>query len=116
MELTDQTVSLYAEQLGTSLYALRKSRETHPEGRSDGKRWYASGREMCRCCKDIRSPSAAFPWSQMTHCRSKKHCVSLFRENFRDELPADALLVLCAFEQRLRVEREQNPAAPSVFA
>lgn len=96
--------------LGKLLYEARRERKTHPEGRSDGKRWYASAHETRECCASIRAPSANFPWSQMVHCRSKKHCVSLYEQTKRSQLPADALEILRAFELE-ELRRAENPTS-----
>ncbi len=60
------------------MYESRKDRETHPDGYFDrGGRWYPNESEECECCKNIRTPSRAYPYSLMTHCRSKKHINNL---------------------------------------
>lgn len=44
----------------------------HPSGHKDsGGRWYPE--TEYDCCKSIRSPSRAFPWSYYTHCKSAIH-------------------------------------------
>lgn len=56
----------------------RQNRKTHPSGKTDnGGRWYPSEDEHCKCCDNVRSPSRAFPWSYMTHCRSIRHISNL---------------------------------------
>ena len=110
MKLTDEGITAHAHELGLALFASRKARETHPEGRSDGKRWYMAEHERCECCGDIRTPSAAFPWSQMVHARTRKHCLSLFSENKREQLPADALALVVALEKKLAA-KTCNPSA-----
>lgn len=58
-----------------SMYSARQARTEHPAGVFDKRgRWYASESERQSCCDGIRSPSAAYPYSEMTHCRSKRHC------------------------------------------
>ena len=110
MKLTDEGITAHAHELGLALFASRKARETHPEGRSDGKRWYMAEHERCECCGDIRTPSAAFPWSQMVHARTRKHCLALFSENKREQLPADALALVVALEKKLAA-KACNPSA-----
>lgn len=61
-------------------YIDRKNRKTHPAGYfDDGGRWYPHDREECDCCAYIRTPSRAYPYSLMTHCRSSEHVASLFK-------------------------------------
>jgi hypothetical protein len=45
----------------------------HPSGHRDSKgaRWYPE--TQFDCCKSIRSPSRAYPWSYYTHCKSAVH-------------------------------------------
>ena len=50
----------------------RRNRTAHPQGRFDNaKRWYPS--ELLECCRGIREPSRALPFSLMTHCRTIEH-------------------------------------------
>jgi hypothetical protein len=63
------------------IFVARQERRTHPSGRQDnGGRWFPSNSEECDCCKSVRSPSKAFPWSYMTHCRTKKHVIQLINK------------------------------------
>ena len=49
-----------------------QSRKSHPDGRCDnGGRWYPDS--QYDCCKGIREPSRAYPWSMMAHCRTVDH-------------------------------------------
>lgn len=73
----------------TQVFEYRKTRTTHPAGKSDGKRWYMADCERCDCCRTIRAPSAVFPWSQMVHCRTRKHIATLFQTKPLAELPPD---------------------------
>jgi hypothetical protein len=60
------------------VYADRKVRLTHPAGKFDGGgRWYPAETETCDCCRGIRSPSRAWPYSLMTHCRTAEHVAHL---------------------------------------
>jgi hypothetical protein len=60
------------------IFKLRSDRITHPHGKFDNaKRWYPSDEEKCDCCEYIRGPTRAFPFSYMTHCRTKKHVAAL---------------------------------------
>lgn len=55
----------------------RQDRTEHPDGKFDGPRWYPSDTECQPCCSGIRSPSRAFPWSLMVHCRTIEHVAYL---------------------------------------
>ena len=60
------------------VYLLLKSRAVHPSGKFDGAgRWHASNSEIV----NVRSPSRAYPYSEMTHCRTKKY-VKNVQEHF----------------------------------
>lgn len=60
-------------------YLARRDRTTHPDGSFDRKsRWYPSDDERRPCCDLVRSPSVAYPYSLMTHCRSVEHVARLF--------------------------------------
>jgi hypothetical protein len=55
-------------------YLSRKDRTAHPDGTFDRQgRWYPDDSERCACCAGIRSPSAAYPFSLLLHCRSAEH-------------------------------------------
>jgi hypothetical protein len=63
-------------------YIRRRNRQTHPSGRWDrGGRWYASDSERCDCCRHIRTPSRAYPYSEMAHCRTAEHVANLYGVN-----------------------------------
>lgn len=67
------------------IYRERKERKDHPDGSFDnGGRWYPDEDERCHCCSGIRSPSRAFPYSLMSHCRSKKHVKNLVDKQWED--------------------------------
>ena len=60
------------------IYLNRKNRLSHPDGDFDNaQRWYPSKSEHRDCCDEIRSPSRAYPYSYMTHCRSLEHVAAL---------------------------------------
>lgn len=66
-------------------YILRQNRYSHPDGKFDqGGRWYPSQDEEQPCCSSIRSPSRAFPYSLMQHCRSIGHIAALYGVDARD--------------------------------
>ena len=55
-------------------YLKLKNRKTHPEGTFDsGGRFYLAESEKHDCCRGIRSPSRAYPYSEMVHARTLKH-------------------------------------------
>ena len=63
-------------------YFDRQARRSHPDGLLDkAGRWYPSEAEECKCCKDIRRPSRAYPYSYMSHCRSVEHVSNLFGQD-----------------------------------
>lgn len=61
-------------------YIERNERADHPSGSFDsGGRWYPCEiTEEQDCCGSIRRPSAAYPYSLLTHCRTLRHIASLF--------------------------------------
>lgn len=61
------------------MYWMLKNRYIHPSGKMDkAGRWYPSEEEWQKCCSSIRSPSRAYPWSLMTHCRTAEHVAHCF--------------------------------------
>ena len=68
------------------VYLLLKTREIHPSGRFDnGGRWHAEHAELV----SVRTPSRAYPYSEMTHCRTLKYVRNVaehFEVTGRDEL------------------------------
>lgn len=66
-------------QIAAKEYQNRQERKTHPQGTFDkAGRWYPDEEEHCNCCNAIRSPSRAYPYSYMTHCRTKQHVANLY--------------------------------------
>ena len=60
-------------------YLKLKNREIHPEGTFDkGGRFYLAESEKYDCCRGIRSPSRAYPYSEMKHARTLKHVANKF--------------------------------------
>lgn len=67
------------------IYEKRQLRAQHPDGKFDNaRRWYPTEDEECECCKHIRRPSRAYPYSLMTHCRTKKHITNLVKKGEKD--------------------------------
>jgi hypothetical protein len=61
------------------VYLDRQARITHPAGKFDkAGRWYPIGDERCECCNYIRTPSRAWPFSLMMHCRTMEHVAHLY--------------------------------------
>lgn len=70
------TSSTATEQIELAYQEWRshQGRITHPIGSFDSQsRWYPAAEERRSCCGAIRSPSAAYPYSLLTHCRSIEH-------------------------------------------
>lgn len=75
--MTTQTTTDALTQ-ATATYLARKDRTAHPTGEFDKRgRWYASATESQSCCAGIRTPSAAYPYSEMIHCRTIEHVAAL---------------------------------------
>lgn len=52
------------------IYGELKDRQIHPSGKFDnGGRWYSDNSDLISC----RTPSRAWPYSEMTACRTKKY-------------------------------------------
>lgn len=54
-----------------------QERKENPSGSFDnaGRFWLA---ETCECCRSIRTPSRAFPYSQMVHARTAVHVANAY--------------------------------------
>lgn len=60
------------------LYIQRRNRSVHPEGYFDrAGRWFAQGRDA-EVMEPCRTPSRAWPYSEMNTCRSLNHCAKYF--------------------------------------
>jgi hypothetical protein len=84
--------------LVAAVYAARKDRSVHPEGEFDKHgRWYPSAREDADGDgSSTRSPSAAWPYSYMLHCRTRKHCAVLVERALQGlDVPPDVARI-CA--------------------
>lgn len=61
-----------------NLYLRRRDRLDHPAGSFDrAGRWWPNDAEQQSCCSAIRSPSRAWPYSLLVHCRSLGHVAAL---------------------------------------
>ena len=59
-------------------YHQRQTRQEHPAGAFDkAGRFYLAPEELTACCREIRPPSRAYPFSQMVHGRTLKHLANL---------------------------------------
>lgn len=60
-------------------YTRRRDRTEHPTGEFDARgRWQPAEGERRPCCAAVRSPSAAYPYSLMLHCRTVAHVAALY--------------------------------------
>jgi hypothetical protein len=76
---TIQTVSEVALEAAIKTYLARQSQEESPLGEFDrGGRWYPYQDERRECCRAIRSPSRAFPYSLLKHCMTLRHVANLY--------------------------------------
>lgn len=60
-----------------ALHRARLDRDRHPDGGTEGPRWWPSDAERQECCSFVRTPSRAFPWTLMQHCRTAEHVAAL---------------------------------------
>lgn len=68
-----QTITEAAE-----IYRSRRDRGSNPAGSFDRSgRWYPDASEEQDCCRAIRGPSRAYPYSYLTHCRTADHVAHL---------------------------------------
>ena len=56
-----------------TVYEMLKNRSIHPSGHFESsiptRRWHATHADLI----NVREPSRAYPWSEMSACRSKKY-------------------------------------------
>ena len=62
----------------------RQNGSRRPEGA--GWKWNPSVKERQDCCDKIREPSARYPLSLLSHCKSAKHVANLFSVEKKDLL------------------------------
>jgi hypothetical protein len=77
----------YNLRLAAALYRWRslQDRHVHPAGTFDSAgRWYPDADERCPECDRIRSPSRAYPYSYMVHCRSYTHVAAKYNVSVAD--------------------------------
>jgi len=78
-------------------YIARRDRKVNPEGNFDKqKRWYPSEREDAEGSgSNVRSPSAAWPFSYMLRCRTRKHVANLVQRGLQGlDVPPDIAQVI----------------------
>jgi len=74
-------------------YLARRDRRTNPDGTFDSAgRWYPADGEKQPCCAAIRSPSRAYPYSYMVHCRTVAHVAAVHGVDARDLKSAARLI------------------------
>ena len=65
-------------------YIDRQSRYAHPVGKFDkAQRWEPDEEERRKCCDGIRTPSRAWPYTLMQHCRTMTHIAHLYDVDLR---------------------------------
>jgi hypothetical protein len=66
-------------EMAIATYLERQSQEDSPLGEYDHSgRWYPYLGERRECCRAIRSPSKAFPYSLLKHCMTLRHVAHLY--------------------------------------
>jgi len=76
----------YQNRLNTAVicYLERQSRSSHPSGKFDNaRRWEPDEGERRKCCNSIRTPSRAWAYSLMLHCRTMVHIAQLYDVDLR---------------------------------
>lgn len=92
------------------LYIQRRNRSAHPDGYFDrGGRWFAQGRDA-EVMEPCRTPSRAWPYSQMDACRSLKHCANYF-----DADPLVTRRIVTAIKHLCSGEKLTKPAEQYVM-
>jgi hypothetical protein len=95
----DPTPRQWARAVDRAYRAWRalQERSVHPDGEFDKKqRWEPSAAERRPCCARVRTPSAAWPYSLLKHCRSIEHVAARFH------VPASALRTRIAADRPRR--------------
>jgi len=70
-------------QLAAREYNDLQARRTHPAGTFDNKSRFTL-ETRCACCAGIRTPSAAFPYSEMVHGRTAMHVAAVHGVDAKD--------------------------------
>lgn len=62
----------------TRMYRARQERQEHPRGSFDrAGRFWLDDDERQACCGRIRTPSRAWPYSEIKHARSAEHVAAV---------------------------------------
>jgi len=79
--------NLTPEERALERYLRRKNRQEKPQGRYDnGGRWWPDEEEIRPCCRNIRRPSRAWPFTLLDHCRTLAHCCALEGADLREAM------------------------------
>ncbi len=71
-------------QLALECYFIRLERNENPNGYfDDGGGWYPNLEERCDCYFGKITPSKAYPYSLLIHCRTAIHISQLFEVDLR---------------------------------
>jgi len=69
-------------ELAVKTYIARRDRNENPKGSFDkAGRWYPDA--MLDCC-NVRTPSRAYPYSLMVHCRTMAHIASEYGVDLKE--------------------------------
>lgn len=92
-------------------YDALQSRNAHPAGTFDSAgRWYPD--QEYACCSGIRSPSRAYPYSRMVHCRTLQHVLHEMGVADNVEVVREVKSVLAYRRGKLAEARRAKLAVP----
>tara|TARA_R110000823_G_scaffold171423_1_gene303874 strand:- start:250 stop:501 length:252 start_codon:yes stop_codon:yes gene_type:complete len=67
-------MTIQKDEMIKEVYTMLKDREINPSGYfDDGGRWFSHNADLI----DVREPSRAWPYSQLTACRSRKYVAKI---------------------------------------
>ena len=67
-------MTIQKDEMINEVYTMLKDREINPSGYfDDGGRWFSHNADLI----DVREPSRAWPYSQLTACRSRKYVAKI---------------------------------------
>lgn len=94
------------------VYAGRKDRRIHPEGRFDnaGRWWPSDDEDADSFTLDVRTPSKSWPYSYMKAARSKRHIKALAEVNIEFVLK-EASALDAEFKQKVEEHRAMEAKA-----
>ena len=91
--ITHKTIVYKKVLKATIEYIKLGNRTIHPSGVFDAKRrWYPDIVERSSCCTGVREPSASYPFSLMTHCRTAIHVATKYQVGKNDILSHTKIL------------------------